>query len=92
MAEACGDGIMLSTGKGIYANCGYMGINELGELSEGYDGHICGGDFEAGYDSHDHYELTTAERIELADYVISLWLKYKERNAQADLLVPRGTK
>jgi hypothetical protein len=80
MAEPFSDGVRLSTGKEIYANHGYVGINERGELSEGYDGDIGFGDFEAGYDDNDPYELTPAERHELADYVIGLWQRYKARN------------
>ena len=62
-----GDMIRLSTGREIYANCGFLGISENMELSEGYDGTIDTGD------------LSTAEKHELANYVIGLWTRWKEQ-------------
>ncbi|MGA2412382.1 MAG: hypothetical protein ABSG46_18605 [Candidatus Binataceae bacterium] len=60
-----GDTIRLSTGTEIYANRGFVGISENMELSEGYDGCI----------DADH--LTLEERHELADYMISLWQRWR---------------
>jgi len=64
------DGLIFSTGKGIYTNCGFVGICPKGEdgvwwMSEGYDGYI------------DHEELTDEEKKELADYMIGLWQQFK---------------
>lgn len=55
-----------TTGKEIYANCGIVGISPSGSLSEGYDGGV------------DVESLTIEEKIELADYMISLWTKFKQ--------------
>lgn len=60
-----GDEFILSTGRKINANNGYIGINPEMMLSEGYDGHIYAD------------RWTPEERIELADYMIGLWQEYK---------------
>lgn len=50
------------------ANRGIIGINPELVTYEGYDGIFpCYGN-----------DLTEAERVELADYMIGLWLRYKE--------------
>jgi len=66
-----GDSIILSTGKVINANRGIVGINPDLDISEGYDGTL---DEE---DLPDDERLTDDERLELANYVISLWEKWK---------------
>lgn len=82
MAHQEGDRIVLSTGKKIYANCGYVGINAEGELSEGYDGCPLDGDFEEGYaQAPGDQQLTPADLAELADYMLGLWQRFKERAA-----------
>lgn len=74
MASVDGDEIKFSTGKTIYANCGYVGISfddEYGySVSEGYDGGIADN------------ELTRAERMELADLMIGLWSDYKKSQTE----------
>ena len=62
------DDYKLSTGKELSANRGIIGIDPLLNISEGYDGEI-----------DDDYLLTKEEKIEVADYMISLWEKYKEK-------------
>lgn len=60
--------ILFSTGRKDAANCSIIGINPELVTYEGYDGCFpCWGN-----------ELTKEERIELADYMIGLWTKYKE--------------
>jgi hypothetical protein len=64
------DHFELSTGRTFYANNGLIGIGPLGKnaachVSEGYDGGV------------DVDEWTPAERAELADYMIHLWMKFK---------------
>ena len=63
------DGFVFSTGKEIYANRGIIGLSEPGkygwEVSEGYDGGI------------EIDDLTEGEKIELADYMISLWQRFR---------------
>lgn len=55
------------SGRDVYANRGIIGINPDLETSEGYDGGL-------PWDE----PLTKAERIELADYMIALWTRYRE--------------
>lgn len=60
---------VLSTGKVVHCNLGIIGISEFRgciELYEGYDSEL-----------DDERDLTKEEKVELADYVISLWNKYK---------------
>ena len=52
------------------ANCGIIGISPSGSLTEGYDGHI--------YLSPSTGPITKEERLELADYMISVWEKFKD--------------
>ena len=60
-----GDDIIFSTGKRLYANCGIIGIDPDLDVYEGYDG-----DF--GDD-----KLTEEEKLELAEYMITVWKSYK---------------
>lgn len=62
----------LSNGREIDANCGFIGINSEGELSEGYDGHLCFGDSDRG-------KLNAAERKEIADFMIALWVEWCDK-------------
>lgn len=61
------DDFELSTGRVIFANCAKIGISPGLDISGGYDQEIDDSDF------------TSEERVEIADYTISLWQKYKER-------------
>ena len=56
-----------TTGRKETANCHIIGIGPDLEVSDGYDG--------GGFD----YSLTREEKIELADYMIALWQKFKEK-------------
>jgi len=64
------DDVIFSSGKVVYANRGIIGLSMPGEygweISEGYDGRI------------DIDELSKQERIELADYMITLWQRFKD--------------
>lgn len=66
------DHFTLSTGRKFYANNGIIGLSPHNNgVSEGYDGAV--------YVDEDEGEgWTTAERHELADYMISLWQQWKE--------------
>jgi len=60
------DGLLFeTTGRRINANNEIIGINPNGDIYEGYD---------RGIDSQ---EMTPEEREELANYMISLWNKFK---------------
>lgn len=69
------DGYLLeSTGREFYAN-GYIGAVESFEgsvdIAHGYDGYI------RIDDDEDNEELTSIEKIEIADYMIELWSRLK---------------
>lgn len=84
--EIKGDKAIFTTGKEVYANCGTIGLSPHGEggdgdiiddgwqVSEGYDG---------GFGGYCSEGLTNQERVELADYMISLWEEFKEKYNQA---------
>lgn len=64
------DNLIFSTGKFRYANNGIIGLSEPDEdgweVTEGYDGGI------------DINDLTKEEKVELADYMINLWQRFKD--------------
>ena len=60
------DTLVFSTGKEIYANHGIVGINPSLGIFEGYDDDLYPESF------------TKDEKIELADYMIGLWKKFRE--------------
>ncbi len=69
----------LSSGRRIYANGGYLGINEDLSVHEGYDGTVI--DFysqeyltEIGFEKE---PLTASEQDEICDFMIDLWTKRK---------------
>ena len=70
MAKDSGrDEIELSNGRKISANCGILGIDNEGNLYEGYDGVL--------FDSrHDNAQWTAEERRELAQFAIERWQKW----------------
>jgi hypothetical protein len=61
-----GDDLIFSTGRKVYANYGIVGISPRLGVTGGYD---------QGFDG----DLLPAERIELADYMIGQWLKFKSQ-------------
>jgi hypothetical protein len=71
------DEFILSTGRRVYAHGGILGLSpDDDSVAEGLDGHI-------DCDRHDEFNTqpwTDAERAELADYMIALWIAWKERN------------
>lgn len=60
-----GDKIIFNTGKAVYANGGIIGIS--GNSLAIYEGHDGGLDL-----------VTREEKIELADYMLELWKKYRQ--------------
>lgn len=66
------------TGRTFYAN-GYIGIMEIdyGEvvIAEGYDGYVRP---EPPEEEGEPDSLDQQERVELADYMISLWERFKK--------------
>jgi hypothetical protein len=71
-----GDTVTFSTGRVVDVNRGIIGIDDELGVTAGYDN----GWFYEGYtEPDDNYYLTPAERIELADYMILQWQRFKER-------------
>ena len=70
--EKNGNKLIFSTGKEIDPYQGIIGINEELDITEGYDGYI------KDTQCPEMDELTNNELIELADYVIKLWQKFKK--------------
>ena len=66
------DDFILSTGKVISANCSILGISPELDLHEGYDGTI------------NEEDLTPQEKLEVAEYAISLWQEYKDKIKKGD--------
>ena len=67
------DRVIFSTGKILYANCGVIGLGPKADYAtEGWDG-----SFEGQDEEEEENYLTQPERVELADYMIALWGKYK---------------
>ena len=58
------DELILRSGRRIYANCGILGINPVGQISGGYDEGLNGEEF------------SEAERNEIASYMIGLWREW----------------
>lgn len=71
-----GDKVIFSTGTEKYANNGIIGISPLMGITQGYDGGFYQPD--DGWTDEHLYDLTKAEQVELAEYMVSLWTKFKE--------------
>jgi hypothetical protein len=71
------DCVRFSSGREAYANRGIIGINEMLELYEGYDGTIRYPPYEPGAAD----ELSKEDMRELADLMIATWTRF--RNAFA---------
>ena len=69
--------VQLQSGRKFYANCGIVGIDADGQVSEGYDGGIP----EAHGDAlEDADNWSPEECCELADIMIERWQRYQERS------------
>lgn len=66
--EVHGDTLIFRSGKRVYAHGGTVGIDPQLQITEGYDGSVrlC--------------ELTHAERIELAVFMLALWTAFLSAN------------
>lgn len=63
-----GDELVLASGRTLYAHAGIIGIADNGAFSGGYDQML----------DDDDDPLTSEERVELGDYMIALWTRFKE--------------
>lgn len=61
------DNFELESGKVLDVNCAIIGINPKLELYAGYDNGI------------NEQELSKAEKMEIAHYMIVLWMKYWDK-------------
>jgi len=72
-----GDNFIFSSGRTRDANCGIIGLSPGLEVSEGYDGGFYSGiDGESWRDEAER--LTDQDLVELADYMIEQWIKFRE--------------
>ncbi len=71
--------LIFSTGRRVSALRGVIGISPYLEVFQGHDGILI--PKEAFLDDND--ALTDAERIELADYMIEQWNKFKKLSIAA---------
>jgi ABC-type lipoprotein release transport system permease subunit len=71
-----GDKVIFSNGTEKYANNGIIGLSPHMTVSEGYDGgfHQPREDW---MDDEDFNGLSKKEQIELANYMIAAWKKFK---------------
>lgn len=65
----------LTTGRRFYAHGGIIGINEHGDVSEGFDGGV---EVKRDWDDEFH-PWTPAEREEVAEEMIRRWTRFKAR-------------
>jgi hypothetical protein len=77
------DTVTFSTGTTRYAHAGVIGIGNDNDVSEGYDGGLWSEHEREWTDS----TLTKEELIELADYMIERWTKWRATvSASANVL------
>lgn len=72
--------VIFSSGRVKYANFGIIGISQGLEITEGYDGgfHCARDEFESDEDYECREGLTRDEQIELADFMIETWQRFKD--------------
>jgi hypothetical protein len=66
------DKLIFESGKIVQPYQGIVGINNRFDITEGYDGYIRDTQLES------ETELSKEELIELADYMIGLWKRFKD--------------
>ena len=75
------NGLHISTGKVIDPYQGFIGLNDKGQVSGGYDCYYTTQkevDENGGEEVGLVPDLTNEEAIELADYMIELWTKFRK--------------
>lgn len=68
-----GEIVWESTGRRRLAHLNILGINSEGQLFQGYDGTLL------EWNLGEEEELTPKEKLELADYMIARWQRYKRQ-------------
>lgn len=71
------DNLKLKSGRELYANLGFIAINEKLDIAEGYDGGLPLAPNHSDYE-FDEDKLTKEEALELADIMIDRWNRFKE--------------
>lgn len=66
------DDIILPSKKVLYANCGIVGIDDEGHITQGYDGNLATKDFEEEY-----LELSDDDLNYIANLMIERWTFFK---------------
>ena len=69
----------LPSGRVFDANRGIIGLDEFGNLFEGYDGTL--ENYESEYAGVDP-EFTPAERVEIADMMLARWQAYRQKHSK----------
>ncbi len=80
--EIKGDTVTFSSGRTRYANRGIIGLSPDLTVSEGYDGGFQTEPYE--WDEPDESDLAKEDRIELADYMIAQWQRFKDKQTDVE--------
>lgn len=72
------DNIKLKSGYELYANCGFVGINEELNVAEGYDGSLPEPSYGEFYDK-DYPGPSKADMLELCDILIDRWTRLRAK-------------
>jgi hypothetical protein len=79
MKKIASNAFILKTGKTINAYNGTFGLNEYLHLTEGYDGWLfC----EDSLMDNEPLPFTKEEFVEISDYMIDLWEKFREKHGK----------
>ena len=81
--EIKGNKVLFSSGRTRYANQGIIGLSPRLTVSEGYDGGFRTEIDE--WDDPDENDLTKEDRIELADYMIAQWQKFRDKQTDVEV-------
>ena len=73
--------VELNSGKSFTAYAGILGLGEDLELREGYDGHVDEDEADPPHEfaAYVRPRFTSAERREIAEYMIALWTRWAEK-------------
>lgn len=94
MAELKRRTLILSTGKQIKLFGNSIGIAKTLEIGEGYNPNIFGSNYEENAEDapalvNNPYKLSQEELMELADYMMNLWLQLKENLRKHGITSPK---
>ena len=81
--EIKGDTVTFSSGRTRYANNGIIGLCPDLTVSEGYDGGFPIESYE--WNKPDENDLTKEDCIELADFMIAQWQKFRDKQTDVEV-------